>query len=115
MSKQRTGTPAGDPVEAAAVGAALARERSRPLPIGSVKTNIGHLEPASGMAGLLKAVLALEHGTLPRSLHGETPNPDGAIEALDNVTFDDVIAVARAVDPEAAAVAVVGPHEASDF
>ncbi len=70
-----TGTPAGDPVEAAAVGRVLGQARAAPLPIGSVKTNIGHLEPASGMAGLLKAVLALEHGILPGSLHGETPNP----------------------------------------
>lgn len=70
-----TGTPAGDPVEAAAVGAVLGVSRTEPLPIGSVKTNIGHLEPASGMAGLLKAALALEHGMLPRSLYGETPNP----------------------------------------
>ena len=54
-----TGTPAGDPIEAAAVGHALGQSRSDPLPIGSVKTNIGHLEPASGMAGLLKAALAL--------------------------------------------------------
>ena len=54
------GTPAGDPVEAAAVGHALGQRRREPLPIGSVKTNIGHLEPASGMAGLLKATLAID-------------------------------------------------------
>lgn len=70
-----TGTPAGDPIEAAAVGGALGRGRERPLPIGSVKTNIGHLEPASGMAGLLKAALALERNVIPPSLHCETPNP----------------------------------------
>ena len=63
-----TGTPAGDPVEAAAVGHALGQLRPEPLPIGSVKTNIGHLEAASGMAGLIKTALALEHGTLPPSL-----------------------------------------------
>jgi phthiocerol/phenolphthiocerol synthesis type-I polyketide synthase C len=70
-----TGTPAGDPAEAAAVGQMLGQARAERLPIGSVKTNIGHLEPASGMAGLLKAVLALERGILPRSLYGETPSP----------------------------------------
>jgi acyl transferase domain-containing protein/acyl carrier protein len=71
-----TGTPAGDPIEAAAVGRALGQERSEPLPIGSVKSNIGHLEPASGMAGLIKAALALERGIVPRTLHCEAPNPE---------------------------------------
>ncbi|MGA5134658.1 SDR family NAD(P)-dependent oxidoreductase [Streptomyces olivoreticuli] len=67
-----TGTPAGDPLECEAIGTALAggRPAGRPLPIGSVKTNIGHLEPASGLAGLLKAVLVLRHRTIPASLHG---------------------------------------------
>ncbi len=70
-----TGTPAGDPIEAAALGEVLGRRRFRPLPIGSVKTNIGHLEAASGMAGLLKAVLAFRAGRVPASLHCATPNP----------------------------------------
>ena len=70
-----TGTPAGDPIEANALGRSIGRRRSNPLPIGSVKTNIGHLEPASGMAGLLKALLALNHGILPPSLHFTEPNP----------------------------------------
>src|SRR5215472_182842 len=77
-----TGTPAGDPIEAAAVGHALGQNRSDPLPIGSVKTNIGHLEPASGMAGLLKAALALDRGVVPPTLHCETPNPNIAFERL---------------------------------
>jgi acyl transferase domain-containing protein/NADPH:quinone reductase-like Zn-dependent oxidoreductase/acyl carrier protein/NADP-dependent 3-hydroxy acid dehydrogenase YdfG len=70
-----TGTPAGDPIEAGALGDALGRLRQRPLPIGSVKSNIGHLEAASGMAGLIKTVLALKRGVVPASLHCETPNP----------------------------------------
>src|SRR3954469_25800358 len=69
-----TGTPAGDPIEAAAVGRALGQVRQKPLPIGSVKTNIGHLEAASGMAGLIKAALALDHGVVPPTLHCEAPN-----------------------------------------
>ncbi len=77
-----TGTPAGDPIEAAAVGHALGQARREPLPIGSVKTNVGHLEPASGMAGLLKAVLALDHGVVPPTLHCETPNPNIPFDAL---------------------------------
>ncbi|MFI6345029.1 SDR family NAD(P)-dependent oxidoreductase [Streptomyces sp. NPDC050560] len=72
-----TGTPVGDPAEARAVGRALGMRRmSGELPIGSVKTNLGHLEPASGMAGLCKALLVLEHHTAPPSLHGEPAHPD---------------------------------------
>ena len=71
-----TGTAAGDPIEATALGRSIGRDRSSPLPIGSIKTNIGHLEPASGLAGVLKALLALNHGILPRSLHYTRPNPN---------------------------------------
>lgn len=70
-----TGTRVGDPAEATAIGHALGRGRATPLPIGSVKSNIGHLEPASGLAGLLKAILALEHRKLPASLHLNKINP----------------------------------------
>ncbi|MGC4807684.1 SDR family NAD(P)-dependent oxidoreductase [Micromonospora sp. DT233] len=73
-----TGTPVGDPIEAAALGAALgtARERSRPLLVGSVKTNLGHLEGAAGITGLLKAVLSLTHRRIPATLHHDRPHPD---------------------------------------
>ena len=77
-----TGTPAGDPIEAAAVGRALGQGRRDPLPIGSVKTNIGHLEPASGMAGLIKVALALDRGVVPPSLHCQAPNPNIAFDEL---------------------------------
>ncbi|MDD5177473.1 MAG: SDR family NAD(P)-dependent oxidoreductase [Sterolibacterium sp.] len=72
-----TGTAVGDPIEAAAIGSVYGqcRSKDRPLPIGSVKTNLGHLEPASGMAGLVKALLALKHRAIPPSLHFVTPNP----------------------------------------
>ncbi|MEV4872110.1 SDR family NAD(P)-dependent oxidoreductase [Streptomyces syringium] len=71
-----TGTPAGDPAEATAIGRALGVRRiSGELPIGSVKTNLGHLEPASGMAGLCKALLVLKHGVVPASLHADPPSP----------------------------------------
>ena len=69
-----TGTQAGDPIEAEALGEALGRKRRKPLAIGSVKSNIGHLEAASGLVGLLKASLALEHRLFPRSLFSETLN-----------------------------------------
>ena len=79
-----TGTPVGDPIEAAAIGAVYGRPRAPlpPLPIGSVKTNLGHLEPVSGLAGLVKAVLALKHRVLPGSLHLDTPNPHIDFSAL---------------------------------
>jgi len=71
-----TGTRAGDPLETHALGQALGVRRSEPLRIGSAKTNVGHLEAGSGLVGLLKAQLALEHGVAPASLHFEEPNPD---------------------------------------
>ena len=70
-----TGTAVGDPIEAAALGAALSEGRRQPCPIGSVKTNIGHLEAASGIASLIKVALILKHKTIPPSLHFKTPNP----------------------------------------
>ena len=72
-----TGTPAGDPVEAAALGAVLGRARpaGQPLLVGSVKTNIGHLEGAAGIAGFLKGVLSVRHREIPASLNFATPNP----------------------------------------
>ncbi|MEW2157957.1 type I polyketide synthase [Streptomyces sp. NPDC007189] len=80
-----TGTPVGDPVEAAALGAVLGAGRpadAPPLHVGSVKTNLGHLEGAAGIAGLLKTILALQHRELPPSLNHETPNPDIPLDTL---------------------------------
>ncbi|MEU9393496.1 type I polyketide synthase, partial [Streptomyces sp. NPDC048324] len=79
-----TGTPVGDPVEAAALGAVLGRARrpGSPLPVGSVKTNIGHLEGAAGIAGLIKALLCLREGTLVPSLNFRTPNPAIPLDEL---------------------------------
>jgi acyl transferase domain-containing protein/acyl carrier protein len=72
-----TGTSLGDPIEARALGAALCQGRpaGQPLLVGSVKTNVGHLESAAGAAGLMKVVLALEHEHLPGHLHFRTPSP----------------------------------------
>ena len=77
-----TGTPIGDPIETAALGAALAEGRRLPCPIGSVKTNIGHLEAASGIASLIKVALVLKHKTIPPSIHLKTPNPNIDFEKL---------------------------------
>jgi malonyl CoA-acyl carrier protein transacylase len=73
-----TGTALGDPIEAHALGAVLGagRDISRPLVVGSVKTNLGHLESAAGIAGLIKVVLSLQHGRIPPHLHFQKMNPD---------------------------------------
>ncbi len=70
-----TGTPIGDPIEVNALGGVFDPGRERPLWIGSVKTNIGHLEGAAGIASLIKAVLMLQHRRMPASLHFRAPNP----------------------------------------
>jgi acyl transferase domain-containing protein len=70
-----TGTRLGDPIELGALAQVFGMRRGPPLAIGSVKTNIGHLEPASGLAGLLKLVLALRHERLPPQLHLRKPTP----------------------------------------
>jgi acyl transferase domain-containing protein len=67
-----TGTPAGDPAECRALGQVLGQRRGgTPLPIGSIKSNMGHLEPASGVAGLCKAIAVLREGRIPANLHAE--------------------------------------------
>jgi acyl transferase domain-containing protein/acyl-CoA synthetase (AMP-forming)/AMP-acid ligase II/acyl carrier protein len=73
-----TGTPLGDPIEMAALADVLAAGRSteEALWIGSIKTNIGHLEAAAGIAGMIKATLALKHKVVPRHLHFQTLNAD---------------------------------------
>lgn len=72
-----TGTSLGDPIEIKALGEVYGRGRpaDRPLMVGSIKTNVGHLEGAAGVAGLAKAIVALQHKQLPPHLHFHTPNP----------------------------------------
>ncbi len=72
-----TGTELGDPIEVTAASAAYCANRTaeNPLLIGSVKTNIGHLEAAAGMAGLIKVLLAMENGSIPGQMNFENPNP----------------------------------------
>jgi len=71
-----TGTPAGDPVEAEALGEVFGPRRGHPVILGSVKTNIGHTGSAAGIAGLLKAVLAIEHAAIPPTLNHRSPAID---------------------------------------
>ncbi|ELS00023.1 type I polyketide synthase, partial [Gloeocapsa sp. PCC 73106] len=75
-----TGTPLGDPIEIGALGAIFGQHH--PLLVGSVKTNLGHLEAAAGIAGLIKVVLSLQHQEIPSHLHFQQPNPYIDWEAL---------------------------------
>ena len=100
-----TGTLLGDPIEARALGTVLGRGRpeSGPLLIGAVKSNMGHLEGAAGIAGLIKAVLAVHRGQIPPNLNFETPNP--------HIPFDDMRlkVVAEATDwPDTGAPRLAG-------
>jgi acyl transferase domain-containing protein/NADPH:quinone reductase-like Zn-dependent oxidoreductase/acyl carrier protein len=73
-----TGTSLGDPIEVEAVGSVYGRagEGAPPCVLGAVKTNLGHLEAAAGVAGMIKTVLCLEHGEIPKNLHFERLNPE---------------------------------------
>lgn len=77
-----TGTPLGDPIEAQALGEVFSTDREIPLAVGSVKTNIGHLEAAAGIAGLLKGVIALCENALPASLNFRQSNPNIDLDRL---------------------------------
>ncbi|WP_442861008.1 type I polyketide synthase [Amycolatopsis sp. CA-230715] len=82
-----TGTRLGDPIEAGALLATYGQGRERPLWLGSVKSNLAHTQAAAGVAGVIKMVMAMRHGVLPKTLHVDEPSPhvdwsSGAVELL---------------------------------
>ncbi len=98
-----TGTELGDPIDVEALAAVFGKDRrpDRPLRIGSVKTNIGHLEAAAGIASLIKVVLALQHREIPPHLHLENPNP--------HIRWDEIpIAVPTVLTPWDAGPRIAG-------
>ena len=105
-----TGTPLGDPIEVQAAGAAFGgvRDADRPLLMGSVKTNIGHLESASGAAGLIKVVLSLQHGVLPQSLHFDKPSPHIPWDSLPVRVVTEATPWERSTRPRRAGVSSFG-------
>ncbi|WP_404384166.1 MupA/Atu3671 family FMN-dependent luciferase-like monooxygenase [Caenispirillum salinarum] len=105
-----TGTPLGDPIEIEAVEAVLLKDRPKtaPLVVGSVKTNIGHAETAAGIAGLIKAVLALGHETIPPHLHCDTPSPHIPWDRLPLTVPREAVSWPRGASPRRAGVSSFG-------
>ena len=99
-----TGTKVGDPAEVWSLGQVIGRRRKEPVLIGSIKTNIGHTEPASGLMGVIKAMLALEHDYLPASLHFETPNEDIDFEGLNVRVASEPVVLEKGDRPRLAGI-----------
>ncbi|MBS0323324.1 MAG: SDR family NAD(P)-dependent oxidoreductase [Proteobacteria bacterium] len=93
-----TGTIVGDPIEMTAIGEVYGQGREKPLPVGSVKANLGHLEPASGMAGIIKAILVLKHRALPPQIHLKTLNPHIDFPSLNLKPVTECLALEKAND-----------------
>ena len=105
-----TGTSLGDPIEAQAAGAAFGagRDPDQPLLMGSAKTNIGHLEAAAGIAGVIKVILSLEHELLPQHLHFQNPSPHIPWDRLAVRVVEEATAWERNGRPRIAGVSSFG-------
>jgi len=105
-----TGTPLGDPVEVEALAKVIGAPRAAAQRcwLGAVKTNIGHLEGAAGIAGLLKAVLCLQHQRIPKNLHFQTLNPHIRLEGTPLAIPSEAVAWASDGAPRVAAVSSFG-------
>ncbi len=99
-----TGTKVGDPSEVWSIGTVVGATRRAPIPIGSIKTNIGHAEPASGLLGLMKAVLSLENNFFPASLHFETPNKNIDFDGLNVHVASEPIELLHGKHPRLAGI-----------
>ena len=104
-----TGTLLGDSMEAKALGKVIGADRKNgPCAIGSVKTNIGHLEAAAGIAGLIKVILSLKHRTIPPSLHYNSPNPHISFDELNLRVNDKLNSLPSDSEPILAGVSSFG-------
>lgn len=101
-------TPLGDPIEANAIGAVLGGDRAEPLRLGSVKSNVGHLEAAAGIVGLVKLAMSIRNGVLPPSLHYAAPNPQVMFDAYNLTVQDRLTAWPRRSDARRAGVSSFG-------
>lgn len=99
-----TGTKVGDPAEVWSLGTVIGQRRKEPIWIGSIKTNVGHSEPASGLLGVMKAMMALEHDLLPASLHFNEPNDTIDFEGLNVRVAAEAVALVRDGIPRLAGI-----------